>query len=254
VRPDLCPNCLTALAADLPTIGEPRRTQVWELPVLQPLITEYRQQTVCCPQCQSLLTAALPASAPPGAFGPRAGALMAILRGRYRLSLDDAAEFLADVWNLPLSGGSIVTSCERVSEALAPIDATIQAVVQAAPVVNADETSWPTEERKGWLWVAVCALATCFRIHASRNGSALRHLLGTAYRGIVGSDRWTVYNQLPDRQRQICWAHLVRNLVGLLERYGEETRWAHEMLALTEDLFLAWRLYKGGWIDLPHAH
>lgn len=44
---------------------------------------------------------------------------MAVLRGRYRLSLDDAAEFLNHVCNLPLSGASIVTGYERTSEALA---------------------------------------------------------------------------------------------------------------------------------------
>lgn len=247
--PDRCRGCQTVFAADLPTIGDPRRTQVWELPVVHPHITEYRQHTRCCPRCRTLVTADLPADAPPGAFGPRATGLMAILRGRYRLSLDDAAELLADVWSLPLSTASIVTSCARTSDALVPVDAAIQAVVQAAPTVNADETSWPTETRKGWLWVAVGTIATCFRIHHSRSGPALRHLLGAAHHGIVGSDRWTAYAQFPDGQRQICWAHLVRNLRGLLERYGAETRWAQPLLDLTDDLFLAWHLYQGGWID-----
>jgi hypothetical protein len=33
---------------------------------------------------------------------------------------------------------------------LGSVDAALQAVVQATPHVNADETSWPTETRKGW--------------------------------------------------------------------------------------------------------
>lgn len=247
--PKHCPDCSTVFAPELPTIGVPRRTQVFELPVVQPHITEYRQHTRCCPGCRRLVTAELPADAPPGAFGPRATALMAVLRGRYRLSLDDAQELLADVWNVPLSSASIVTSCERTSEALAPIDAAIQAIVQASPSVNADETSWPTETRKGWLWVAVCTIAPCFRVQHSRSGPALRQLLGEAYRGIVGSDRWTSYEQYRDGQRQICWAHLVRNLHSLLDRYADETCWAQHMLDLSDDLFLAWQLYKGGWID-----
>jgi transposase len=249
LRPEQCPHCQTPFPAELPTISDPRRTQVWELPVVQPHITEYRQHTCCCPNCRELVTAALPPDAPPGAFGPRATALMAILRGRFRLSVDDAAECLAELWNLPLSAASIVTGCERTSEALAPVDAAIQAVVQAAPQVNADETTWPTETRKGWLWVAVCAIATCFRIHRSRSGPAMRHLLGEAYRGIVGSDRYLVYDQFPDGQRQLCWAHLVRNLRGLRDYYAEETRWAQPLLDRTDDLFLMWHLYKGGWID-----
>ncbi|MDP9313786.1 MAG: IS66 family transposase [Chloroflexota bacterium] len=247
--PDRCLGCQTVFAADLPTTGDPRRTQGWELPVVHPHITEYRQHTRCCPRCRTLVTADLPADAPPGAFGPRATALMAVLRGRYRLSLDDTAELLADVCNLPLSAASIVTSCARTSAALAPVDAAIQAVVQASDHVNADETSWPTETRKGWLWVAVSTIATCFRIHQGRSGPALRHVLGETYHGIVGSDRWTAYAQFPDGQRQFCWAHLRRNLQGLLDRYADETRWPQPLLDLTDDLFLAWHLYRSGWID-----
>ncbi|MBC8161045.1 MAG: IS66 family transposase [Roseiflexaceae bacterium] len=249
LRPTACDRCQTVLAADLPLTQTPRCTQVWELPPIQPYITEYWQHTVCCPHCHEPVTADLPADAPPGAFGSRATALMAILRGRYRLSLDDAAEFLSDVCQLPLSTASIVTSCERASAALAPVDTAIQATVQAAPHLNADETPWPTETRRGWLWVAVSTLATCFRIHASRGKAGLQQVLGDAYRGIVGSDRYLVYDQFPDGHRQVCWAHLVRNIVGLRDRYGGETLWAQALLTLTDDLFLVWHLHKDDWID-----
>jgi transposase len=165
------------------------------------------------------------------------------------LSIDDTAECLAELWNLLLCAANVVTSCERVSAAIAPLDAAIAEAVQTAPVLNVDETSWPSETRRGWLCVAVSPSATCFRIHPSRSGPALRSLLGEAYYGIVGSDRYVVYNQFADRYRQLCWAHLVRNLRGLLEYYAAETCWAQRLLELSDELFLAWQLYKGGWMD-----
>lgn len=247
--PEQCPHCQTVFPPELPCLGPPQRTQVAELPVIRPHIIEYRQHTRCCPDCQRFVTADLPADAPPGAFGPRATALMAVLRGCYRFSLDDAAEFLSDVCQLPLSAASIVSSCERTSEALAPVDVTIQAVVQASEQVNVDETSWRLADGKGWLWVAVCSIATCFRIHTNRSKPALRHLLGECFRGIVGSDRFFAYNQLPDGQRQLCWAHLLRNLAGLADYYGDETRWPQRMREWGGELFVLWHLYKGGWID-----
>jgi transposase len=249
LRPEACPHCQTPLAPTAPDAAPLRRTQVWELPPIVPLITEYRQHTLCCPQCRELVTAPLPPDAPPGAFGPRATALMALLRSHFHASLAAVEEFCHDVCNLPISSGSIVTSCDRVSEALAPVDAAIQDAVQAADQVNADETSWPTETRKGWLWVAICSIATCFRIHPSRGRKGLAALLGDAYRGIVGSDRLSTYKQYPSGQRQLCWAHLIRNLVGLLARYADETRWAQRMLDRTEDLFFVWHAYKEGWYD-----
>lgn len=247
--PEPCPDCHALFPDDLPTRGEPRRTQVWELPVIRPPITEYRQHTRCCPCCRALVTADLPCAAPPGTFGPRATALMAVLRARYRFRLDDAAAFLGDIWNLPLRGASIVTSCERPSAVLASVDATLAAVVREAEAVNADETSWPTEMRKGWRWVGVCAIATCFRVHQSRSGPALRHLIGEVFLGIVGSDRFRAEAQYPDERRPIGWAHLLRNLPALFDYDGEEPRWAQRVLEVAEEGFVAWHLYKGGWRD-----
>lgn len=247
--PQQCPTCQMALPPDLPDLAPLRRTQVWELPPIEPIITEYRQHTVCCPQCQHLVTADLPADAPPGACGPRATALLAVLRGRYRLSLDDAVEFLADVCRLPISSGSLITRCERVSAALEDVDAAIQTAVQTQPQVNVDETSWPTETRSGWLWVAVSAIAVCFRICTGRGQDELRALLGASYRGIVTSDRLSAYKLLPNGQRQLCWSHLLRNLLGLQERYADESGWAQQMLARTDQLFFAWHAHKDGWFD-----
>jgi transposase len=249
LQPQQCPTCQTALPADLPDVAPLRRTQVWELPPLEPIITEYRQHTVCCPQCRQFVTAELPPDAPPGACGPRATALIGILRGRYRLSLDDVVEFLADVCQLPLGSASIVRGCARVSAALAPVDAAIQQAVQTQPHLNVDETSWPTETRKGWLWVAVSAVAVCFRICTGRGQDELRALLGSSYRGSVTSDRLSAYKLLPNGQRQLCWSHLLRNLLGLQERYADESGWAQQMLKRTDELFFAWHTYNDGWYD-----
>jgi len=177
--PQQCPSCQSTLPADLPDARPLRRTQVWELPPIEPIIIEYRQHTVCCPLCQQLATAELPADTPPGAFGPRATALMGLLRGHFRLSLDEVVEFFGDVCQLPLGSASIVRGCERVSEALQDVDAAIQEAVQMQPHVNVDETSWPTETRTGWLWVAVSAVAVCFRSCTGRGKDELRALLGS---------------------------------------------------------------------------
>jgi hypothetical protein len=126
---------------------------------------------------------------------------MAIMRGRYRVSLDHVVKFLADVCQLPLSSASVFSSCERVSTALAPVDAAKQAALQTQPQVNVDETGWPTETRKGWLWVAFSAIAVCFRICTGRGQDELRNLLGSSDRGIVTSERLSAYKLLPNGQR-----------------------------------------------------
>jgi transposase len=132
-----------------------------------------------------------------------------------------------------------VRGCARVSEALETVDTAIQQVIQRQPQLNVDETSWPTETRKGWLWVAVSAVAIWFRICSGRGQEQLRALVGEGYRGIVTSDRLSAYKLLANGQRQLCWSHLIRNLLGLQERYEDESGWAKQMLDLSEALFFA---------------
>ncbi len=75
------------------------------------------------------------------------------------------------------------------SAALAPIVAEARAAVQQAAVVNMDETGWRQEQQRAWLWTAVTAELTVFRIDRSRSGAVVEALLGSAFTGVVGSDR-----------------------------------------------------------------
>jgi transposase len=256
LRPTSCSHCQAALAPELPLSGPIWVYQIWELPPLKPTVTEYQQQAVCCPACQQTVTADLPPEVPPGAFGPRLSALIGLLHGGYHLSMRTTAALLEDVCGLRVSLGSVATSCARVSAVLAPIDATIQNYIQQQPQLWVDETGWKEGARRGWLWVAVSPQASCYRIHASRGQGALWELLGEAYGGVVHSDRASVYHALPNRQRQLCWAHIIRNLQGLAEYQHAESRWAGALLDWTRPLFDAYQAYQCGIFDqiaLQHA-
>ena len=163
-QPQCCPDCASALTPHLPDALPPTRTQVCELPPLRAHITEYQCRIVSCPSCQQLVIGVRPEEVPPGAFGPRLTALIGLLHGRYRLSTRETVAFLSEVAGVELSLGSVITSCTRVSAALQPLDAAIQTMVHAHPVVWVDETSWRAQQQRGWVWVAVSPAATCFRI------------------------------------------------------------------------------------------
>lgn len=248
-QPRQCPDCLTLLAPTLPDALPATRRQVFDLPPIVARVTEYQCRTVSCPACQQLVCGVLPPDAPPGAFGPRLTALIGLLHGRYRLSTRETVAFVHEVAGVELSLGSVISSCTRVSEAVQPLDTAIQARVQAHPVVWVDETSWREQQQRGWLWVAVSPEATCFRLDPSRRQQALWQLLGADYSGVVHSDRASVYHALPDRQRQLCWAHVIRNLQGLVDQQHTESNWAQRMLDWTPALFGAWRAYQSGFFD-----
>jgi transposase len=249
LHPSHCPDCLQQLSSSLPPVGPPLRQQFFELPEVKPTVTEYQYHTVCCPGCNRFVTAPRPADVPPGAFGPRVVALVALLHGRFRISHRELVSLLLMAWHLPISLGSVVKLQLLASDALAPAMAEVQAAIEQSEQVNVDETRWREGTRKPWLWVAVSGLATLFLLQYGRGKKQLRSLLGEAFVGLVGSDRFTAYNSLPSERRQLCWAHLVRNLRGRAEAAGPWQTEAAALLALAEELLGVWARYREGELE-----
>ena len=247
-HPTECPHCQSILAPDLPDVAPLIVTQVWELPLLRPIVTDYQQHTVCCPGCTARVTAPAPPDAATG-YGSRVAALCGHLHGTYHLSYRAIADLLADIADLPIGLASVVSSCQRLSAALGPIDAALQTALQNEKVVNVDETGWREQGKRCWLWVATSANLTCFRISPGRGRAGLDLLLDVTYPGIVGSDRWNAYNRYSDEQRQLCWAHLLRNVRGLAEAGMRESSWADGLLEQIETLFRVWHRFRDGGLD-----
>jgi transposase len=247
--PSSCPHCTADLPTDLPDAAPAQRHQVTEVPPIQPHVTEHRLRAVCCPHCQRQVRASLPDEVPSSAFGPRLTALTALLHGRYRLSDREVVEVLADVVGVEMSLGSVVTCCDRVSTALEPVyDALVETLPQQ-PVVHVDETSWKEANQRCWLWVVVGAAATVFRIAASRGKQVWQGMLGDDYAGILTSDRLAAYNAHPLERRQLCWAHIQRNLRAIAEQGRDASLWASEALCWVQLMFAIWHQYAEGAID-----
>jgi transposase len=77
----------------------------------------------------------------------------------------------------------------------------------------------------------------------------LTTLLGENYPGIVGSDRYRAYLSIPTVQRQICWAHLKRNLAAFAEHGGIVGEWGKEGIGFVAKIFAAWNCFKDGESD-----
>jgi transposase len=247
--PDTCPHCQTSVSDNCWDACAVRTQYVWELPLVQPHITAHHYHTVCCPTCGYLVTAPRPPDVPPGSFGPQTAATIAMLHGCYRLSDREIPHLLHDLYRLPISLGSVVDLQQTVSTALAPIYTAIQTVIQQQTHVHMDETGWKEAGQRRWLWVVVGTIATLFHVAASRGGKVITAILGEGFSGLVSSDRLKTYRALPPHRRQICWAHLLRNLRALAERNGPLGAWAIDLLAQTTILFALWNAYREGRIN-----
>ena len=243
--PSACPHCQHTLRDALPTTAPVLRQQVWELPPVEPTVTEHQFPTVTCPHCHQAVRAERPPEVPPGSFGPQVVALVALLHGRYRVSTREIVLLLTDLCGIPLSLGSVPALYQTVSTALAPVYSEVQSTVQAQAVANVDETSWKESHQQRYLWVAVTLVASLFML-GRRSRDAFTNLLGACFGGIVGSDRYSAYAHLPLEQRQVCWAHLKRDWQFFRERDGPVGEWGEAAMGQIEALFANWHRFRHG--------
>jgi transposase len=222
---------------------------VWELPLIQPEITAHHYHTLCCQNCGDLTTAERSPDVPPGAFGPRTAAAIAVLHGDYHLSDRLLPRLLSEFFGLPLSVGSVVDLQQTASTALQPVYETIHTAVQQQDRCTIDETSWKEAGKRRWLWTMVSAIATVFVVASSRSGPALRHLLGACFDGIMTTDRHRPYLKQAPERHQLCWSHLIRNFQAFVDRGGALAVWGADLMALSRVLFRLWHLYREGTID-----
>jgi transposase len=241
--PTVCADCGALLLGEDP---QPERHQVSELPEIKPVIVEYQRHTLDCTVCGARNRAEWPKEMPKGSFGERLQALIGYLGGRFGVSQRDMVELLGTVCQVEISLGSIPAQERKVSRALKhPVAAALKHV-QAQKAVNLDETSWPELTKKFWLWVCATPRVTVFRIFTDRSALGAEKLLGSRFSGSVGSDRYSAYNWLDPRCRQVCWAHLKRDFQSWVERGGESRVIGRLLLVQLKQIFGLWHFVRDG--------
>ena len=247
VVPTRCNRCRRPLHGIDP---HPRIHQVVELPEIRPDVTEYELHELGC-ECGARTRASLPAGVPQGAFGPRLTAAVALCTSRFHMPKRMAQEFLRDMLGVEVALGSISKMEQSVSAAIAAPVEEARTAVRDQDVAHQDETGWyegPEQGRKAraWLWVAVTALVTVFRIARSRGAEVTKEMLGENYRGFLVVDRWAAYRWVARGRRQLCWAHLVRDFCCFAERGGVGGRIGEKLLQRAAIMFRSWHRVRDG--------
>lgn len=243
LAPEKCAHC------DHPLSGideAPFRHQVWEIPPVKPVVREYQLHQLTCPACQGITRVHWPEGVSQSAFGPRLQAMASLCAGYYFLSRRAIQRLMSDFFGVALSLGSISRLEEKTSEALAEPVEEAREYVQQTNRCNADETGYKEKTKQHWLWVVTTAMVSVFSFAASRGSKIIKGLLGEKYKGIVGTDRWSGYNWLPDERRQFCWAHLKREFEKWLLRGGKSAELGEILLKKTKEMFRNWHRVRDG--------
>lgn len=237
---DCRPEPLCECGAEVTVRGKPVRHQVFDIPPAAADVQEYRLYSGVCAGCGKSHRAALPRGVPSGQIGPRALALIGVLATRFHLTQFKIRDVLAHMMGLDFSVGAISQAHGKVAQALmAPVVEANRSLAQA-PLLHMDETRYPREGQVNWVWAAVQPTLVVFSILPSRARYVIHDLIGTEPSGIIVSDRYAAYAYIDAEQRQICWAHLLRDFTRMAERQGPAGRIGARLLGLGYVLF-RWR-------------
>lgn len=214
LRPQCCP-------CGSERLGAPRRFhthQHVELPEVPLEVTHFHLHSARCLSCGNTVKAEIPEHFRNGC-GPRLHALVAELSGIHRNSRRTVQRFLHSFLKLPVSLGGLQRMIDRASVSVAPHYELIGRIARSRKVNHIDETSWPAEGRRHWLWTMAGAQAAFFMLHPHRSNDAFKQLV-KEWKGVMGSDDYGLYRSW-EHGRQTCLAHLIRTARGFAESSDE---------------------------------
>ena len=207
-------------------------------------ITEYRLHTVEC-HCGAHVAASRD-DGPNSAFGPRLKSAVSMLTGDYNLSRRQIPVFFNDMFGIKISLGSVSNIEGQMSKALAGASDEALGHVEAAAVKHIDETSWLRDFDSCSIWVIAYAAVSVFRIVENGRRATLLKILQSKHRGVLVSDRASVFFFWSMEKRQICWSHLQRAFIGFSQRDGPAGILGKDLVTCAELLFGYWRQYCSG--------
>ena len=238
--PDCCRRCGDALEG---TDSQPIRHQVWDLPKIEPIVTEYQKHRLHCPGCGITTCGELPSGVPSGQCGPRLAAFTGLLMGHFRQSKRRTAMFLEDLLNVPCSASWTVKIQSIVSDSLATPYEQLRCELSKQKQLFVDESPTKEKNTKAWLWVAVAPMFTVFGIFLNRKRDSLKALIGDYSDIILNCDRAKMYFDC--KRLQWCWAHLKRDIQKLIDSPDNQVkRLGHDLMRQQKLLFQHWKRYK----------
>ena len=230
------PNCegCGASLEDVPVI-EVERRQVYDTPPLKIVITEHRAEHKQCPNCGCHNKAKFPDGVEhPVQYGQILKALLVYLSVYQLIPYERLCEFFSDVFELSISKATIARALKNCNDNLADYDKIVQQALIRAPVLNVDETGFRVTAKRRWLHVACTAFLTWYGHHKDRGKSGTDALqILPDFKGTMVHDFWKTYFKY-DCLHALCNAHLIRELTGISENFGQI--WSDQMDALTHEI------------------
>lgn len=222
-------NC----GCDLTDVEDKTRTrQVFDLPKIEIIVTEYITHEKVCPHCGKVHKTDFPAGVTqPTQYGEKMLTWMNYLTNYQLLPLERAAETINEFTNQTVSEGTLVNANKKLYAALEEAEKVIKEQIIASDVVHFDETGMRSENKTQWLHVAATEKLTYYAFHEKRGAQAAEEIgILPKFNGTALHDHWKPYYTFKDCTHAECNSHNLRYLRDIHDNHGQI--WAENMAGL----------------------
>jgi transposase len=223
-EPGQCTDCGSSLA-DAPEVGMERR-QVFDLPPMTVRVTEHQLVARRC-SC-GVTTCGTPPEGvrAPTQYGAGITAIVLYLYVGQFLSKKRTAQALAELFGTPVSEGTVATMTRRAADGLEEFLDQVTDHIAQAEVAGFDETGLRVAGKLHWVHCARTGKYTLITCHPKRGVKGIDDAGVLArFHGVAVHDAWAPYDTYTDVEHQLCCAHALRELVGVLDTTPAGNGW-----------------------------
>lgn len=229
LKSDFCKVCgedLSVLSHQLLS-----KRQLIKLPPIEPIYIQYNQYGCLC-GCGHHQKASFPKGVNSYIqYGPSIISLVSYLNVFQYVPYKRLQELLKDVFQLPISQGTIENLLNKTAKKSQPFYQAILDQIKSANYVGSDETGAKVNGEKWWIWVWQNLKNTFLKASDNRGFRTVEEVLPEGLpNATIGSDRLAAQLKTASKAKQFCLPHLFRDLIFLEEQ--EKNDWSTQFKQL----------------------
>ena len=205
---EACPDC----GGPVSTPYDARTRVIEDIEKTTAVVTEHTIHSHYCAACKKRVEPKVTDALPKATIGNRALVLSSWLHYGLGQTISQILSVFDSLFHFPVSGGGLSNQWKRLADILEPWYEMIAQEARDGAVLHADETGWRVSGRTHWLWCFTAPDLTYYAIEVSRGSAVAQQFLAECFEGILVSDFYGAYNKVSAGGRQMCLAHLLREL------------------------------------------
>lgn len=210
--PRFCNKCGWDMS-DVESIMVERKQEI-EIPPIRAQYIEHRSYEKQCSCCGEKVNSSLPTHLKSSIqYGTSVSSAIGYLSVYQYLPYKRLTALLEGFYQLQISEGTVQNILDKLSNNAIPAYKQIHQKLSKSEVVGADETGTSIANRKGWFFTWQNETLTYLTASFSRGYNTIENIFPNGLlKTVLVSDSWAAQLKTPTQQKQLCTAHLLREL------------------------------------------